>query len=288
MSENDAGPHDVHSELSRDLGLPTALAIGVGTMIAAGIFTLSGLAVREVGSAAIVSFLLAAVVATFTALTYCEFASIYPRSGEGYLYARKTFKATLAWLVGFCLLLGYSASTAFYLASLSIYWQEFVYETPWVVTSGLVCLAGLTLLNMRGTKESGSFQIVVTLGKVLLLLWFVGGGLPEVDVEMLRARFSTDIVAIGSTGAMVFITFFGFSAIAASAGEVKDPVKTIPRAIFWSMGIVTVLYTLVVLTVLGAGLTEYDEAAMGRAAELFLGPVGGAVIAAVIPTCASG
>jgi basic amino acid/polyamine antiporter, APA family len=277
-SSPDIDPQSAQNELHRGLGLPTALAIGVGTMIAAGIFTLSGLAVKEVGSAAIISFLLAALVASFTALTYCEFASIYPRSGEGYLYARETFRPTLAWFVGFCLLLGYSASTAFYLASLSIYWQEFIYSTPWVTTAGFVSLALLTGLNIRGSKESGAFQVVVTLFKVILLIWFVMGGLPDVNLEVLRARFSTDILAIGSTGAMVFITFFGFSAIAASAGEIKDPVKTIPRAIFWSMGIVTVLYTLVVIVVLTAELNTYGEAAMGLTAERFLGPIGLKVI----------
>ena len=77
---------------------------------------------------------------------------------------------------------------------------------------------------------------------------------------------------------MVFITFFGFSEIAASAGEVKDPVKNIPRAIFISMGVVTLLYTLVVLVVLFAGLTEYTEASMGEAAKRFLGSIGGYII----------
>ena len=267
-----------NTELSRDMGLTSALAIGVGTMVAAGIFTLSGLAVRNVGSAAIAAFLLAAVVATFTALTYCEFASIYPRSGEGYLYARKTFPAPLAWLVGWCLLLGYTSSCGFYIASLSTYFQEFVWHSPWPAFSGLVSLVALTLLNIKGTKESGTFQIVVTIGKVLLLLWFVWGGLGAVDMDAVVDKFSTDLVQIGSTGAMVFITFFGFSAIAASAGEVTNPVKTIPRAIFISMAIVTVLYTLVVLTIVAAGLTEYTEAAMGTAAKQFLGPIGGLVI----------
>ncbi len=79
MNETGSNNHVVEAELSRDLGLVSALAIGVGTMIAAGIFTLSGLAVGYVGSAAITSFLMAAVVATFTALTYCEFSSIYPQ-----------------------------------------------------------------------------------------------------------------------------------------------------------------------------------------------------------------
>lgn len=273
--------HVIETELNRDLGLVAALAIGVGTMIAAGIFTLSGLAVGYVGSAAIAAFLMAAGVATFTALAYCEFSSIYPQSGEGYLYARRTFPALIAYMVGWCLLLGYTASCGFYIAAFSSYFSEFIWHsTQMPMLSGLVVVVALTLLNIKGTKESGGFQIIVTVGKVLLLLWFIGGGLRYVSVEVVVERFSTDFVAIGSTAAMVFITFFGFSAIAASAGEVKNPTKTIPRAIFISMGSVTILYSLVVLVIVAAKLTEYSESAMGSAAQAFLGPVGGTVIIA--------
>lgn len=270
----------IETELSRDLGLVSALAIGVGTMIAAGIFSLSGLAIKSVGSAAIISFLLAAVVALFTALTYCEFVSIYPNSGEGYLYARKTFSAPLAFLVGWALFLGYASSCGFYLATFSSYFMEFVWHTPFESIAGIVALILLTLLNIKGTKESGSFQIVVTFVKVVLLMWFVVGGFGSIKPEDIIAKFSTDFVKIGSTATLVFITFFGFSAIAASAGEIVNPVKTIPRSIFLSMGIVTVLYTLVVLVIIAANLKEYNEAAMGRAAELFLGGIGGMVIVA--------
>ncbi|MCB9266579.1 MAG: amino acid permease [Lewinellaceae bacterium] len=268
----------IETELSRDLGLTSALAIGIGTMIAAGIFTLSGLAIRNVGSAAIASFLLAAFVALFTALTYCEFVSIYPRTGEGYLYARRTFNPPLAYFVGWALFLGYTSSCAFYIASLSSYFNEFIWHSPIESLFGIVMLSGLTLLNIRGTKESGKFQVIVTAAKVVLLIWFIAGGLSYVDMDVVMDRFSTDLVAIGTTGAMVFITFFGFSAIAASAGEVKDPVRNIPRAIFISMGVVTVLYTAVVLVLLFAGLSEYNEAAMGEAAKKFLGSAGGYVI----------
>jgi len=258
--------------------LVSALAIGVGTMIAAGIFTLSGLAVRNVGSAAIVAFLLAAVVALFTALTYCEFASTYPETGEGYLYASKTFPPLLAYTVGWCLALGYCSSCAFYIASLSTYFHEFVWAMPPHALVALGSLVLLTALNVKGTKESGAFQVLVTAAKVALLLWFVIGGLGSVDTAELAAKFETDMLKIGATAAMVFITFFGFSAIAASAGEVKNPVKTIPRAIFISMGLVTVLYTAVVMVIIAAGLTEYTEAAMGTAAQKFLGPTGAMVI----------
>ncbi|MCA9792550.1 MAG: amino acid permease [Candidatus Eremiobacteraeota bacterium] len=277
MSDN-SPRMEIHAELSRDLNLVSALAIGVGTMIAAGIFTLSGLAVRNVGSSAIVAFLLAALVATFTALTYCEFSSIYPESGEGYLYARKTFPPPVAYFVGWALFLGYSSSCAFYIASLSSYFNEFVYEFGFESMAGLIGLVLLTMLNLKGTKESGSFQVIITGAKVVLLIWFIGGGLMAMDTSTVVERFSHDSFKILQTAALVFITFFGFSAIAASAGEVQDPTRNIPRAIFISMGLVTVLYTLVIISIVGANLSEYSEAAMGKAAEMFLGPIGGKVI----------
>lgn len=274
---NDNSLH-IETELSRDLGLASALSIGVGTMIAAGIFTLSGLAVRDVGSSAVIAFLLAALVAGFTALTYCEFSSLYPESGEGYLYARRTFPPPLAYLVGWTLVLGYTSSCAFYISSLSSYFNEFVWHSPFEQISGTIGLICLILLNIKGTKESARFQILITAGKVILLFWFVYGGLGNLDTKALVERMSTDIPKIGATAGLVFITFFGFSAIAASAGEVTNPTKTIPRAIFLSMTIVTILYTLVVFVIIAANLTEYTEAAMGNAARLFLGPVGGMVI----------
>ncbi len=284
LPQSSARRPEIQTQLTRDLGLVSALAIGVGTMIAAGIFTLSGLAVGNVGSAAIAAFLLAAVAALFTALTYCEFTSIYPESGEGYLYARKTFAPPFAFMVGWCLLLGYTSSCAFYVASLSSYFNEFLvpalHHTRLEMLAGLVALAGLTLLNVKGTKESGTFQIVITAGKVVLLVWFIAGGVLHagIDTDVLIERFSTDLLKIGSTAALVFITFFGFSAIAASAGEVTEPTKTIPRAIFISMGLVTLLYSAVVLVMVMAQLSEYSEAAMGTAAKTFLGSVGGMVI----------
>ncbi len=278
MNKPNGNTLHIQTELSRDLGLTSALSIGVGTMIAAGIFTLSGLAVRDVGSSAVIAFLLAAFVATFTALTYCEFSSLYPQSGEGYLYARRTFTPPLAYLVGWTLVLGYTSSCAFYISSLSSYFNEFVWHSPYEQLSGILGIICLILLNIKGTKESARFQVFITAGKVILLFWFVYGGLGNMDTKALLERMSTDIPKIGATAGLVFITFFGFSAIAASAGDVTNPTKTIPRAIFLSMAIVTILYTLVVFVIVTANLTEYTEAAMGNAARLFLGPIGGMVI----------
>ena len=301
----------VTEELDRELGLGGAVALGVGTMIAAGIFVLSGLAVSNVGSAAIVAFLIAALVAAFTAAAYAEFASLYPESGGGYMYVANVFDTDLTYLVGWAMILGYPASAAFYLASFSDWFYRFMYPAlnvpaaiPYWV-SGLVILGLLVAVNIKGTKETGLFQVVITTLKVALILVFLYGGLQAFEGEVVIRSFNENIgnlAEIGLTSALVFITFFGFEAIATNAEEIDSPGTTIPRAIFISMGGVTVIYALVVLVVVlavndpeflrflteRAGLPGPDEArafvaengevSMGRAAQYYLGDIGFYVI----------
>ena len=302
---------DVETELSRDIGIVGAVAIGVGTMIAAGIFVLSGLAVANVGAAAIVAFLLAAIVASFTAFAYAEFASIYPESGGGYMYVANVFDTDLTYIVGWSMILGYPASAAFYLASFSDWFYRFMYPALSVPDAlpfwipGLVILALLVAVNLKGTEETGMVQILITGLKVALIGLFLYGGLQAFDAAAVTASLAENIThvrALGLTSALVFITFFGFEAIATNAEEIKDPGRTVPRAIFFSMGFVTVVYALVVLVIViaihdpqfltflaeKAGLSSTGaaeqfianngEIAMGRAAQYYLGDVGFYVI----------
>ncbi|MFB6133306.1 MAG: amino acid permease [Halanaeroarchaeum sp.] len=304
----------IETEMDRDIGIIGAISLGVGTMIAAGIFVLSGLAVSNVGAMAIVAFLIAAVVASFTAFAYAEFASIYPESGGGYAYVANTFDSDLTYLVGWSMILGYPASAAFYLSSFSDWFDRFIvplFSTGlqealpfWI--SGLLILGLLVALNVKGTEESGLFQIVVTALKVALILVFLYGGLQAFDAATIQQSFADNLTKyrqIGLTSALVFITFFGFEAIATNAEEIEDPGRTVPRAIFFSMGFVTIVYALVVLVVTlainnpdyldflirgvdgvsnatgsRAFIAENGELAMGYAASFYLGNVGFYVI----------
>ncbi len=302
---------DVETELSRDIGFWGAVALGVGTMIAAGIFVLSGLAVSNVGTMAIVSFLIAALVASFTAFAYAEFAAIYPESGGGYMYVANTYDSDLTYIVGWSMILGYPASAAFYMASFSDWFFRFMYPAMDIPTaipywvSGLGVLVLLVGINLKGTEETGAFQVVVTALKVGLIGLFLYGGLQAFDASAIQGSLQEHLTSfrqIGLTSALVFITFFGFEAIATNAEEIKSPGKTVPRAIFFSMGFVTIVYTLVVLVIviavndvgfLGfladqAGLPGLEEArtfvgqngeiSMGRAAQYYLGDFGFYVI----------
>jgi amino acid transporter/nucleotide-binding universal stress UspA family protein len=281
-------------EHTRTLDFKIAFAIGLGTMIAAGIFSLSGTAVFRIGSSAVVAFVLAALVAGITAAAYSEFASVYSENGGGYLFCSRTFEGRdlLTYGVGMSLFLGYTGTTAFYLATMDEWFFRFILpESFGVLPHGSVgVLAALTLgwLNARGTEESGMFQLLVTSAKVGVLFVFVAGAIAFAGPGEATARFVGNVqvepAGIVSVAALAFITFFGFSAIAASAGEIIEPRKTVPRAIAASMVTVTVLYAFVIVAMVNAPVPRevlaQGETAMGSVAASFLGPWGQLLIVA--------
>ena len=282
-------------EHTRTLDFKIAFAIGLGTMIAAGIFSLSGTAVAEVGSSAVIAFVIAAVIAGITAATYSEFASIYSENGGGYLFTSRTFEERdfLKYGIGMSLFLGYTGTTAFYLATMDEWFFRFILPESLQFlphgTTGVAAAVLLGVLNARGTEESGTFQLLVSGAKVAVLIAFIAGAFafrgPTTAVGNFAADFSTDVVGIVSMAALAFITFFGFSAIAASAGEIIEPRKTVPRAIAASIIAVTVLYAFVIVamvnsTVPAEVIAQEGETAMGDVAAGFLGPAGQSLIVA--------
>ncbi|MFB6105247.1 MAG: amino acid permease [Halobacteriaceae archaeon] len=280
-------------EHTRTLDFKIAFSIGLGTMIAAGIFSLSGVAVARVGSSAVISFVIAAFVAGITAASYSEFASIYSENGGGYLFSSRTFDIDSSkWLdrivffVGASLFLGYTGTTAFYLATMDHWFFRFIIPAQLPLPEGSIGIVAAILLgtlNARGTEESGLFQLLVTSAKVAVLLVFIAGVVgtvgPGAAATEFTGNFQVEAVNILTVAALAFITFFGFSAIAASAGEITEPRRTVPLAIGTSIITVTVLYTLVIIAMVNSPvpaevIAQEGETAMGRVASAALGPVG--------------
>lgn len=282
------------AEHTRTLDFKIAFAMGLGTMIAAGIFSLSGTAVAQIGSSAVIAFIIAALVAGITAASYSEFASIYSENGGGYLFSSRTFedRDLLTFGIGASLFLGYSGTTAFYLATMDEWFFTFILPEwlHFLPHGSIGVLAALLLgaLNAGGTEESGTFQLIITGAKVAVLFAFIGGAFVYTGagqaVGTFSSSFQVEPVGIISVAALAFITFFGFSAIAASAGEIIEPRKTVPKAIAASMITVTVLYTFVIIAMVNApvadSVLQAGETAMGKVAAAFIGPIGQALIVA--------
>ncbi|MFB6222501.1 MAG: amino acid permease, partial [Haloarcula sp.] len=195
--------------------------------------------------------------------------------------------------IGMSLFLGYTGTTAFYLATMDEWVVRFILPEALHFlphgTTGIVTAILLGVLNARGTEESGGFQLIVTGAKVAVLFAFIGGAFafqgPSAAIGKFAGNFTGGPVDILTIAALAFITFFGFSAIAASAGEIIEPKKTVPLAIAASIVTVTVLYALVIVAMVNSPvpaeiIAQEGETAMGRVAASFLGGIGESLIVA--------
>ena len=260
-------------ELSRNLGFFDATMIGVGAMIGAGIFVLTGLAIGRAGPAALLAFGLNGVITLFTALSYAELASSIPEAGGGYAFVKKVMPNWVAFVSGWMLWFAYIVACSLYARGFGAYLLEFLSQyapslassiestlgaTGAIVMFTVIIAAAFLALNIVGTHATGKAENVITLAKIAILAVFIGFGIAAVVSEPSVARTNLDpFFTTGATGVLaamglIFIAFEGYDLIATVSEEVKDPKRTIPRAILTSLGITVVIYMLVVFVTLAA------------------------------------
>jgi len=260
--------------LKRTLGPANLIALGIGAIIGAGLFVRTAAAAGDAaGPAVIVSFIIAAVGCAFAGLCYAEFASMIPIAGSAYAYAYVTMGEFMAWIIGWALVLEYALASA----TVSIAWSEYLnnlfggsipyqwchspFETSLDGVSGIVNLPALlilvilTLVLIKGTKESANLNAVIVFVKVAIVLIFivVGWGfineanytpftIPEAVGHEAWNRHGWGGV-LGGAG-IVFFAFIGFDAVSTAAQEAKNPKRDMPIGILGSLLVCTVLYVL--------------------------------------------
>ena len=289
--------------LSRTLGLMDITMIGIGAMIGAGIFVLIGIAAGYAGPSLPIAFLLNGIVTTFTALSYAELGSSIPAAGGGFLWVKEGLGGTQGFLAGWMNWFAYIVACALYGLGFGRLATEL-----WIITgvplplsehqlslSFMLIVVGLfAYINSRGASEAGLVGSIVTIAKVVILSIFIGFGVyamfnnpnwtDNFSAGMLPNGIGGVFVAMG----MTFIAFEGYEIIAQSGEEVKNPKHNIPRAIFYSLGAVIIIYILIGIVVIGAVtpppgsevwqyLAQAKEVAIVRAAEQFI-PMGGMLI----------
>lgn len=239
-------------QLRRTLSLPMMTLYGVGTTIGAGIYVLVGKVAGSAGLLAPVSFVLAAVLAAFSALSFAELSSRFPRSAGEALYiteglgARRlgTFVGLLVVLSGIISSAAISIGAAGYLNTLVT-----VPDTPVII--GIILLLGA--IAAWGIRQAVTVAALLTLVEIvgLLLIVWVGRDAFAAIPETLAAYPPTfDMALIGGVASGVILAFFafiGFEDMVNVAEEVRDVRRTLPRAIILTLVITTLIYLVVSL-----------------------------------------
>lgn len=236
--------------LRRELGLLHATMMGLGSTICAGIFVILGQAVGIAGPAVILSFLFCGIINIATMLSYCELGAAMPRVGGEYVYAKEAFNGVLSFLTGW-----YEWSSNIFYATLMVLGSAYMLSYLMPINKFLIIIILViifTAINIKGIKEAGTAQTLLTSTLLAIIFLFVGAGLAHgfrsnaFEPFMPKGPLSM-IVAI----AFIFETYLGVEAIAAAQAEIKEPEKTIPRAMILCSLILIIVYCLVVYVTVG-------------------------------------
>jgi basic amino acid/polyamine antiporter, APA family len=273
--------------LKRSLGTFDAVTIGLGSMIGAGIFVALAPAAAAAGSLLLVGLSIAAVVAYCNATSSARLAARYPMSGGTYVYGRERLGEFWGHTAGWSFVVGKTASCAAMALTVGYYaWPTYAHAVAVAV------VVALTAVNVAGVQKSAWLTRVIV-AIVLAVLAVVAVALLSSEApEWSRLAFD-DTVGIGGVlqaAGLLFFAFAGYARIATLGEEVRDPAKTIPRAILIALGLTLVVYAMVavaVLAVLGsetlASATAPLADAVAAAGHPGLAPLVrvGAVVAAV-------
>ncbi|MEL1263437.1 amino acid permease [Pseudoxanthomonas putridarboris] len=269
--------HEEGRRLVPTLSWPHLVALGIGAIVGTGIYTLIGVGANLAGPAVLLSFAVAGVVCACAALAYAEMATMMPAAGSAYTYSYAVLGESIAWIVGWSLILEYSLVVSAVAVGWSGSVMEFVnsmgIHVPQALTAGphaggIVNLPAVLItfvvagILIAGTKESATLNAVLVVVKVVALGVFVAIALPHFNPDNLEPfmpfgfakQMGADGVERGvmAAAAIIFFAFYGFDAISTAAEETKNPKRDLSIGIIGSMVGCTLIYIVVALAAVGA------------------------------------
>jgi len=266
-------------KLKRELSLWQVTIAGVGIILGAGIYALIGVAAGTAGNAIWLAFLISAVVAGLTGLSYAELTSMFKGDAAEYDYIKEAFNHKIALFVGIMIIAAGFVSAATVALGFAGYFVKILPISMVLAAIGLIVL--MTIINFTGIKQTAWFNTVSTFiefGGLLLVIWI---GFQHIGkVNYLEMPFGMSGVL--STASLVFFAYMGFESIVKLREETKDPERTIPLALIYSVIITAVMYVLVAIAAVSivnwktlsnstAPLAEVVATSMGPMAFIIVG-----------------
>jgi basic amino acid/polyamine antiporter, APA family len=242
--------HD--GQLARRLGTADAVVIGLGSMIGAGVFAVFGPAARAAGAGLLVGLVIAAVIAYCNAVASAQLAAAYPTSGGTYVYGRERLGHWWGFAAGWGFVVGKTASCA----AMALTFAVYALPGPSWAQRGVAVAAviGLTALNHRGvTRTALLARVLVAMTLTALVVAVVGIAAGERSSPA-GWPWVGDVYGVLQAAGLLFFAFAGYARIATMGEEVRDPRRTIPRAIPRALLITMAVYLVVgVAALLAAG-----------------------------------
>ncbi|MFF2275356.1 APC family permease [Agromyces sp. NPDC058126] len=234
--------------LARRLGVRDAVVIGLAAMIGAGVFTVFAPAAAAAGGGLVIGLAIAAFVAFANASSTAQLAARYPESGGAYRYGRERLGAWPGFLAGWGFVIGKTASCAAMAMTFAAYLVPSEWQRP-LAAAAVIALAGV---NLRGiTRTARAATIIVTFVVLVLLVVITAGGSALLQRGIpLDGLLDAGWFGILQSAGLLFFAFAGYARIATLGEEVRDPARTIPRAISIAFACALVLYALVALVLL--------------------------------------
>ncbi|MBB5915224.1 APA family basic amino acid/polyamine antiporter [Nocardia transvalensis] len=237
--------------LRRRLGVFDAVVIGLGSMIGAGIFAALAPAAAAAGSGLLIGVAVAGVVAYCNATSSARLAARYPASGGAYVYGRERLGEFWGYLAGWSFVVGKTASCAAMALTVGSYlWPAHTHAVA------VAAVVAVTAVDYFGVHKSALVTRIIVAVVLAVLIAVVATAFGAHTADPARLAVGSDITPHGvlQAAALLFFAFAGYARIATLGEEVRDPARTIPRAVPLALGITLIVYTLVAvaaLTVLG-------------------------------------
>ena len=265
--------------LRRELGLFDVVSLVVGSIVGADIYVASAFGADLLGPASLLVWVAAGIIAMIIAINFSFCALMSPDVGGPYAYARDVKGPFFGFIVGWSLFLAEWASIAVFPVAFTQYFMFFFPNLGFfeqAILKGIFILI-ITATNIFGIKEAGKANDILTIGKLGPLLLFAAAGLayiifkPNVALANLTPFFQGNLSSFGQALVLIFWAYAGFEISTIPSGEIKEPHKTIPRAIMIGMTIVILFYLIsnfVVLAVVPENALKTSIAPLDTAAQI--------------------
>ena len=281
MPSSDTSGTPPHEQ--KKMGLWQVIALAVGTMVGASIFSIFGLGARLAGPNLPLVFVFSGLVALLVAYSYAQLGSrIISDAGPIEFILKGLGDGLLTGALSFLFWLTYVVSIALFAKGFAGYFLPFLHIPPSPLASG-VTEAGVVLvflaIGVLGSSAVGKAELVIVVIKLSILGLFVVLGIWSIRPELVTPRFTPEALD-GSINAIAifFLSYMGFGLVTNASEQMRDPSRNVPRAIYLSILIVSIVYVLVALVAVGnlslPALIKAEDNALAVAARPFLGQTG--------------